>query len=133
MSIISFGGINKSLLYITLAGVFKVLNQYTYGFIYIGCLYFLWNIVQKKKKLDELVYNFELSWYNNIYQKNNKNEYENEKRKESKLELNLIHEDSYNYFETQNFKFVILKIIILWVLEENLLLIFVDIFQDLEN
>jgi hypothetical protein len=39
MSIITFGGINKSLLYITLAGVFKVLNQYTYGFIYIGCLY----------------------------------------------------------------------------------------------
>ena len=39
MSIISFGGINKSLLYIILAGVFKVLNQYIYGFIYIECFY----------------------------------------------------------------------------------------------
>ena len=39
MSIISFGGINKSLLYITLMSIFQVLNQYIYGFIYIECFY----------------------------------------------------------------------------------------------
>ena len=58
MSIISFGGVNKSLLYITLEGVFKVLNQYTYGFIYIECFYqmniyrILYNaIIDPKKKI----------------------------------------------------------------------------------
>ena len=149
MSIITFGGINKSLLYITLAGVFKVLNQYTYGFIYIGCLYqmnfyrILYNAIidsnadetdfPRHRVFDPLFsYIGVIILSLCIYQKNNKNEYENDKRKESKLEINLIHEDSYNYFETKNFKFVIFKIIILWVLEENLLLIFVDIFQDLD-
>ena len=58
MSIISFGGINKSLLYIILAGVLKVLNQYTYGFIYIGCLYqmnfyrILYNAIIDSNKTD---------------------------------------------------------------------------------
>ena len=145
MHIISFGGINKSLLYITLAGVFKVLNQYTYGFIYIGCLYqmnfyrILYNAIIDPNKKDfphHRVFDPLFSYIGVIilsfcvFQKNDKDE--QEYRKESKLELNLIHEDSYNYFETQNFMFVILKIIILWVLEENLLLIFVDIFQDLD-
>ena len=39
MSIISFGGINKSLLYIILMAISQVLNQYIYGFIYIECFY----------------------------------------------------------------------------------------------
>ena len=145
MSIISFGGINKSLLYITLAGVFKVLNQYTYGFIYIGCLYqmnfyrILYNAIIDSNKTDfprHRVFDTFFSYIGVIIlsycisQKNNKDEHED--LMESKLELNLIHEDTYNYFETQNSMFVLIKIIILWVIEENLLLIFVDIFQDLD-
>ena len=145
MSIISFGGINKSLLYITLAGVFKVLNQYTYGFIYIGCLYqmnfyrILYNAIIDPNKKDfprHRVFDTLFSYIGVIIlsfcfsQKNNKDEQEN--IIESNLELNLIHEDTYNFLETQNSSFVLLKVIILWVIEENLLLIFVDIFQDLD-
>ena len=52
--------------------------------------------------------------------------------KESKLEIDLIHAETYNFLETQNCMLVLFKIVILWVLEENLLLIFVDIFQDLD-
>ena len=145
MSIITFGGINKSLLYIILAGVLKVLNQYTYGFIYIGCLYqmnfyrILYNAIIDSNKTDfprHRVFDTLFSYIGVIIlsycisQKNNKDEHED--LMESKLELNLIHEDTYNYFETQNSMFVLIKIIILWVIEENLLLIFVDIFQDLD-
>jgi len=145
MSIISFGGINKSLLYIILAGVFKVLNQYIYGFIYIECFYpmniyrILYNAIIDPNKKDfprHRVFDPIFSYIGVIIisfcssQKNNKDE--NEDIIESKLELNLIHEDTYNFLETQNSAFVLIKVIILWVIEENLLLIFIDIFQDLD-
>ena len=109
MHIISFGGIIKSLLYITLAGVFKVLNQYTDGFIYIECFYqmniyrILYNAIIDPNKKDfshHRIFDPLFSYIGVIilsfcvFQKNDKDE--QEYRKESKLELNLIHEDSYN-------------------------------------
>ena len=145
MSIISFGGINKSLLYITLEGVFKVLNQYTYGFIYIECFYqmniyrILYNVIVDPNKTDfprHRVFDPLFSYIGVIIlsfcisQKNNRDE--QEIMKESKLEIDLIHAETYNFLETQNCMLVLFKIVILWVLEENLLLIFVDIFQDLD-
>ena len=50
----------------------------------------------------------------------------------SQLELNLIYNRAKNFLDSQNCLSVFLKVIILWVIEENLLLIYVDIFQDLD-
>ena len=50
----------------------------------------------------------------------------------SQLELKLIHNETKSFLESQNCLLVFLKVIILWILEENLLLIYVDIFQDLD-
>ena len=122
MSIISFGGINKSLLYITLEGVFKVLNQYTYGFIYIECFYqmniyrILYNAIVDPNKTDfprHRVFDPLFSYIGVIIlsfcisQKNNRDE--QEIMKESKLEIDLIHAETYNFLETQNCMLVLFK------------------------
>ena len=146
MGKITFGGINKSLLYIILMAIFQVLNQYIYGFIYIECFYqmniyqILYNAIIDSNKTDfphHRVFDPLFSYIGVVIlslfipkEKNIKDEHEN--NKESKLELDLIHEDTYNALETQNCMFVLIKVVILWVIEENLLLIFVDIFQDLD-
>ena len=145
MSVISFGGMNKSLFYITLMSVFQVLNHYIYGFIYIECFYqmniyrILYNAIIDQNKTDfphHRVFDPLFSYIGVIFlsfcisQQKNKDEHED--IIESKLELTLIYEDAYNFLKTQNYMLVFLKVIILWVLEENLLLIFVDVFQDLD-
>ena len=144
MAIISFGGISNSLLYIIIIGVFKVINQYTHGFVYIDCFYpmniyrILYNVIIDSNKTDfprhrmfdtlfsyigVFIFSFCIS------KKDNKDA---QRIIHSQHELYLIHTDTYNFLETQNSMFVLFKIIILWVIEENLLLIFVDIFQDLD-
>ena len=39
MSVISFGEVNKSLLFILFMSISMVFNQYLYGFTYIECFY----------------------------------------------------------------------------------------------
>ena len=143
MGKITFGGINKSLLYITLMSVFQVLNQYIYGFIYIECFYkmniyqILYNAIIDPNKTDfphHRVFDPLFSYIGVIILsfciKKEKNDEEVILR--SQLELKLIHNETKSFLESQNCLLVFLKVIILWILEENLLLIYVDIFQDLD-
>ena len=143
MGKISLGGINKSLLYITLMSIFQVLNQYIYGFIYIECFYkmniyqILYNAIIDPNKADfphHRVFDPLFSYIGVIILsfciKKEKNDEEVILR--SQLELKLIHNETKSFLESQNCLLVFLKVIILWVAEENLLLIYVDIFQDLD-
>ena len=143
MSVISFGGMNKSLFYITLMSVFQVLNQYIYGFIYIECFYkmniyqILYNaIIDPNKKdfphhrvFDPLFSYIGVIIFSFCIKKEIKDE---DIMLRSQLELKLIHNETKSFLESQNCLLVFLKVIILWILEENLLLIYVDIFQDLD-
>ena len=145
MPIISIGRINKSLLYITLMSTFMVLNQYIYGFVYIECFYpmniykSLYNAIINENKTDfphHRVFDPLFSYLGIIFlsfciPRENKNKQEHEV-KHSQHELTLIHTEYINFEETQNCIFVLLRLIILWIAEENLLLIYVDIFQDLD-
>ena len=143
MGKISLGGINKSLLYIILMSIFQVLNQYIYGFIYIECFYkmniyqILYNAIIDPNKADfphHRVFDPLFSYIGVIILsfciKKEKNDEEVILR--SQLELKLIHNETKSFLESQNCLLVFLKVIILWILEENLLLIYVDIFQDLD-
>ena len=144
MAVITFGGINKSLLYIILMGIFMVINQYIYGFVYIGCFYqiniykSLYNAIIDKNKnkfpfhrvFDPLFSYIGVIILSLFLPKDKKEEQEN--IKESNHDLSLIYNDTKDFFENQNCVSIFLKLIILWVVEENLLLIFVDIFQDLD-
>ena len=144
MPIISFGGMNKSLLYIVLMSTFMVINQYIYGFVYIGCFYqiniyqTLYNAIIDKNKnkfpfhrvFDPLFGYIGVIILSFFIPKEEKDEEEN--IKENTHELTLIYNDTKDFYENQNCVFIFLKLIILWIAEENLLVIFVDVFQDLD-
>ena len=154
MGKVSFGGINKSLLYIILMSVFQVLNQYIYGFIYIECFYkmniyqVLYNAIIDPNKTDfphHRVFDPLFSYIGVIIlslfipkEKNKKNKSEGDEEnelnniKESRLSLKLIHTGFSNYLKSKRGIIFFVLILILWVAEENLLLIYVDIFQDLD-
>ena len=124
--------------------VFQVLNQYIYGFIYIECFYkmniyqILYNAIIDPNKTDfphHRVFDPLFSYIGVILlsfciKGNNKEE--PEYRKPSQLELELIHTEAEDYLESQNCVHIFLKVILLWVLEENLIYIYIDIFQDLD-
>ena len=151
MGKISFGGINKSLLFIILMSVCMVLNQYLYGFIYIECFYkmniyqILYNAIIDKEKSDfprHRLFDPFFSYLGIILcalfipkEKNRKRENEideNENSKGSNLAIKLIHNKAKKFIKTQKGIIIFVGILILWIIEENLILIFVDIFQDLD-
>ena len=161
---ITFGTINRSLLYIVLTSISLVINQYIYGFTYIECFYQM-NIYRTFYELitgDVIEDNSETNKKRNkikflrhrvfdplfsyigviilsyIFIKNkkpadfNNTSIQNETSTQNKSEIRLIYNKSKVYF--YHFKGILFYILILflWVAEENLILIYVDIFQDLD-
>ena len=151
---ISFGEINKSLLYIFLMSVSLVINQYLYGFTYIQCFYPMniyrtfYNLIIKESDENDLKFSkhriFDplfsyagviiLSFF--FIKKKTSNELKDthspDERAQSKSEIILIfNKKKIYFFETKGILFYML-IIFLWIVEENLILIYVDIFQDLD-
>ena len=154
MAKISCGEINKSLLFIILMSIFMVLNQYIYGFIYIECFYkmniykILYNAIIDSDKEDfphHRVFDPLFSYLGVIFislfflpkeknKKNDENDNEmiNKRESSNMLMIKLIHNDNFNYFSQKKGIIIFILLLILWVLEENLILIYVDIFQDLD-
>ena len=149
MAKISFGGINKSLLFIILMSICMVLNQYLYGFIYIECFYkmniyqILYNAIIDRDKNDfphHRLFDPFFSYLGVILcaffipkgKKRNRDNDIIEMNKESTLAVKLIHNDVKKFIKTQKGIIMFIAILILWIIEENLILIYVDIFQDLD-
>ncbi len=153
---ITFGTINRSLLYIVLTSISLVINQYIYGFTYIKCFYQM-NIYKTfyeliigdngsdddNKFLRHRVFDPLFSYVGVIILsffliKNkkqidfNNTSIQNETSTQNKSEIRLIYNKSKVYF--YHFKGILFYILILflWIAEENLILIYVDIFQDLD-
>ena len=157
---ITFGTIDRSLLYIVLTSVALVINQYIYGFTYIECFYQM-NIYRtfyeliigevesdenknKVKFLRHRVFDPLFSYagviilsfifikkrkptdLNNISLENIENE------ATRKSEIKLIYNGKKKYFHHLSGILFYVLILFLWIAEENLVLIYVDIFQDLD-
>ena len=160
--LITFGQINKSLLYIFLMSVSCVLNKYIYGFTYIECFYpmniyrILHNWILNKNDecplhrvfdpffsyigivfislifLREKNVNDKNETIKNIEEKKTLEDLDSNKENNNENILNLKYDGTKEYLKsTKGFLFYIL-ILFLWIAEENLLLIYVDIFQDLD-
>ena len=146
---ISLGDINKSLLFIVLMSVSNALNGYIYGFTYIDCFYpmniyrSLYNWIIDKDKTDfprHRVYDPLFSYIGVIIisyffikdekEKIKENNDNSLKTKNSKYKL--IFTKKKEYLRTIFGLIYYILIIILWIIEENLLLIYVDIFKDLD-
>ena len=151
---ISFGEINKSLLYILLMSVSLVINQYLYGFTYIQCFYPMniyrtfYDLIITKSDVNDprfsrhrifdplfsyvgvIILSFFL-----IKQKTSdelKNTHSPNNKVQHSSDIILIYNKNKNYFfHIKGILFYIL-ILCLWIAEENLILIYVDIFQDLD-
>ena len=156
---ISFGGINlKSLKYILLMSVSNVLNIFIYGFIYIECFYpmniyrILYEAILGENKNKDysnhrvidpffsylgiiiLVFFF-------VKDKNVSDKEENEKEKQitpqyspnkNYVRIQIVYYRKKEYLKSAKGLIYYIFIIVLWVIEDNLLLIYVDIFQDLD-
>ena len=164
MSIISFGKIDKSLLYIFLMSFSMIINQFLYGFTYIDCFYkmniyqLLYNAIISKNKTDFPLHRLCDPFFSyigviflslfipnpkEIKGKNNNeaiNEESNDKINDIRTSfqsiplqpLRLIHNEEINYLKKRGAIVIFILILILWIIEENLALIYVDIFQDLD-
>ena len=153
--IITFGEINKSLLYIFLMSVSSVLNGYIYGFTYIGCFYPMniyrilhENIIGKEGDYSRhRIFDAFFSYLGMIFipliflrDKNVKTEdqdSENENikdKKKNKNNLILIYNDNEKSKLLKSVKGILFFILILisWVAVENALLIYLDIIKDLD-
>ena len=152
---ITFGEINKSLLFIFLLSLFMVLENYINGFTYIGCFYQLniyktfYTLIVDNNKDDN---NFDrhrifdpFFGYIGIFifsffvgRQNDKEENINKINCENSEDLTLHASTAINYNNINNNKNCLnilgffIAILILWIAEENLLLIYVDIFKDLD-
>ena len=160
--LISFRQINKSLLYIFLIGISSVLNRFIYGYNYIGCFFpmniyrSIHNAIlggddecPRHRVFDPFFSYIGVIFISLIFLKekniSDKNEIEKnieEKKTLEDLDSNKeINNGNFLYLKynvtkeylksTKGFLFYIL-ILFLWIAEENLLLIYVDIFQDLD-
>ena len=149
--IISLGAINKSLLFIILMSVSNVLNGYIYGFTYIDCFYpmniykslYNWIIDSNKtdfprhRVFDPLFSYIGVLIISFFFIKDEKEKDEDkENSEESKIRNNsryrLIFTKKKGYLKNIRGLLYYILIIFLWILEENLLLIYVDIFKDLD-
>ena len=160
MSVISFGEVNKSLLFILFMSISMVFNQYLYGFTYIECFYDM-NIyrslyqaivgLNKKEFPRHRIFDPLFSYLGVIAlslfipkEKVKKREKNEEIKEEESSETSLkgidsnnrlpelIHNGLKNYLKNKKGIVIFILILILWIIEENLVLIYVDIFQDLD-
>ena len=140
---ISFGEVNRSLLFIVLMSVSYVINQYIYGFTYIECFYpmniykSLYNIMVDSKKTDfprHRVFDTLFSYIGvtviSYFFLEKKQDIDSDNKENSSLKL--IYNKKKEYYKSQTGKIHLIFIVILWIAEENLILIYVDIFQDLD-
>ena len=165
MSAISFGKINKSLLFILLMSISMVFNQYLYGFTYIECFYkmniyqLLYNAIINKTKNDFPLHRLCDPFFSyigvillSLFIPNQKEKIKEEDNSEAINEesndelkhthsifqhnplqpLRLIHNGEMNYLKKRGAIIIFILILILWIIEEDLVLIYVDIFQDLD-
>ena len=160
MTIISCGKINKSLLFILFMSVSMVFNQYLYGFTYIECFYdmniyrSLYQAIVGSNKEDfprHRIFDPLFSYLGVIAlslfipkEKVKKREKNEEIKEEESSETSLkgidsnnrlpelIHNGLKNYLNNKGGIIIFILILILWIIEENLVLIYVDIFQDLD-
>ena len=160
MSVISFGEVNKSLLFILFMSISMVFNQYLYGFTYIECFYdmniyrSLYQAIVGSNKEDfphHRIFDPLFSYLGVIAlslfipkEKVKKREKNEEIKEEESSETSskgidsnnhlpkLIHNELKNYLNNRGGIIIFILILILWIIEENLVLIYVDIFQDLD-
>ena len=160
MTIISCGKINKSLLFILFMSISMVFNQYLYGFTYIECFYdmniyrSLYQAIVGSNKEDfphHRIFDPLFSYLGVIAlslfipkEKVKKREKNEEIKEEESSETSskgidsnnhlpkLIHNELKNYLNNRGGIIIFILILILWIIEENLVLIYVDIFQDLD-
>ena len=152
---ISFGEINKSLLLILLISLFSALEHYINGYTYIGCFYKLniyktiYSIFVDNNPNDNDFHRHRIfdPFFGYIgviilafFVGRQKDKDENMEKinlilsKDLTLHLNTKNEDNVVNNGKSGLKMFgfFIAILILWVAEENLLLIYVDIFQDLD-
>ena len=160
MSVISFGEVNKSLLFILFMSISMVFNQYLYGFTYIECFYdmniyrSLYQAIVGSNKEDfprHRIFDPLFSYLGVIAlslfipkEKVKKREKNEEIKEEESSETSLkgidsnnrlpelIHNGLKDYLKNKKGIVIFILILILWIIEENLVLIYVDIFQDLD-
>ena len=153
MKIITFGEINKSLLYIFLMSTSCALYKYIYGFTYIECFYpmniycslYNWILGPKDKCPRHRIFDPFFSYIGMIFisffflkERTNEDDKIPLERTtqfigtQGAFKLRLIYNGEKNYLKSiKGFLFYIL-ILFLWIAEENLILIYVDIIQDLD-
>ena len=159
---ISFSGINlKSLKYILLMSVSNVLNIFIYGFIYIECFYpmniyrILYEAILGENKNKDysnhrvidpffsylgiiiLVFFFvkdkNESDTNDVKDEESENELTSQfTPNRTKTTISLVYYRKKEYLKSMKGLIYYIFIIILWIIEENLLIIYGDIFQDLD-
>ena len=151
--IISIGEINKSLLYIFLMSVSSVLNKYIYGFTYIECFYpmniyrTLHNSIlggdsdcRRHRVFDPFFSYIGIIFISFIFLREkieqeedlNKEKIDQKETKNTNLAIKLIYNKRKSYLKNVYGILFYILILFLWVAEENLLLIYVDIIQDLD-
>ena len=152
--IITFGNINKSLLYIFLMSASSALNGYIYGFDYIGCFYQM-NIYEILhnwilNKIDDCphhrVFDPFFSYIGMIFipfiflrEKEEKvKEEDSDEENDENIEINNINlkliynDEKKKYLKSIKGILHYILILFLWVAVENLLLIYLDIIKDLD-
>ena len=153
---ITFGEINYSFLFILLMSISNTINVYIYGFTYIKCFHtmniyqFLYSAIIDDKKedfphhriFDPLFSYIGIIIMSFIIFRKKKDIGDNFINKldtaSSKTTINYYgslyktFEVKDNYLKTKKGLSFFILILIMWVAEENLLLIYVDIFQDLD-
>ena len=150
---ISLGVISKSLLFNLYMSLSSVSYKYIYGFTYIECFYpmniyrILYNWIIDENKEDcprHRVFDTFFSYIGVIiisflFVKDKKEEKEESQSNidENKIEqkitaLPLIYYKKKEYLDYWKCRIYYILILFLWILEENLVLIYVDIFQDLD-
>ena len=151
MKLITFGEINKSILYILLMGASNILNLFIYGFTYIECFYpmniycSLYNgIVGQKDEcphhrifdpffsyIGVIIISFIFLREKNIEEDNDTKKENDEEEKNDNI-LKLKYYGRMDHLKSiKGFLYYIL-IIFLWIAEEILLIVYVDMFQDLD-
>ena len=158
--IISFGEINKSLLYILLMSASTTLNKYIYGFTYIECFYpvniyrSLHNWILNKNdncprnRIFDTFFNYlgviiislifikekekEKEEEKDIDEESNEENYQNLEKNKNVLKIKLVFNRKKEYLKSKKGLFFFILILFLWVAEENLILIYVDVIQDLD-
>lgn len=151
---LSLGEINKSLLFILLMSVASVLYKYIFGFTYIECFYpmniyrilYNWIIDENKKDCPRhRVFDTFFSYIGiviiSFFFVKDKTDNKTDERKSTagqdntssrNLSVVLIYNRKKSYFRSWKARAYYIFILFLWVVEENSVLIYVDIFQDLD-